>query len=71
MKTPLILLSDLYGLMLFLGVDPYWVQHWWKSLLYMPYCHGVKLPLYKAVSHVLWRSAKKDVIDQVHPHCMV
>ena len=56
---------DLYGLLLFLGVEPYWVQYWWNTLLYRPYCHGVKEPLYNAVSKVLWRTAKTDVLDQV------
>ena len=41
------------------------MQYWWNILLYRPYCHGVKEPLYNAVSKVLWRTAKKDVLDQV------
>ncbi len=58
-------LADLYGLLLFLGVEPYWVQHWWNTLLLRPYHHGVKTPLYSVVSRVMWRTAKKDVLDQV------
>ena len=61
-----IIFADLYGLLLFLGVEPYWVQQWWNTLLYRPYCHGVKEPLYNALSKVLWRTAKKDVLDQVN-----
>jgi len=57
--------SDLYGLMLFLGVDPYWVKFWWNKLLFEPYISGVKKPMYDAVSQALWRTAKDDVIDQV------
>jgi len=57
--------SDLYGLMLFLAVDPYWVKCWWNKLLFEPFIRGVKQPLYDTVSQVLWRTAKDDVIDQV------
>jgi len=57
--------SDLYGLLLFLAVDPYWVKFWWTKLLYEPFTRGVKQPLYSAISQVLWRTAKDDVIDQV------
>ncbi|XP_077476822.1 E3 ubiquitin-protein ligase SHPRH [Stigmatopora argus] len=58
-------LEDLYGLLLFLGVDPYWVKHWWDQLLYRPYRRGNPEPLYDVVAQLLWRSAKKDVIDQI------
>lgn len=57
--------TDLYGLVLFLGVDPYWVKHWWDQLLYRPYRRGNTEPLYNVIAQLLWRSAKKDVIDQV------
>ena len=57
--------TDLYGLVLFLGVDPYWVKHWWDQLLYRPYRRGNTEPLYSVIGQLLWRSAKKDVIDQV------
>ncbi|XP_041809340.1 E3 ubiquitin-protein ligase SHPRH isoform X1 [Chelmon rostratus] len=58
-------LEDLYGLVLFLGVDPYWVKHWWDQLLYRPYRRGNTEPLYCVIAQLLWRSAKKDVIDQI------
>ncbi|XP_061899198.1 E3 ubiquitin-protein ligase SHPRH-like [Entelurus aequoreus] len=58
-------LEDLYGLVLFLGVDPYWVKHWWDQLLYRPYRRGNTEPLYGVIAQLLWRSAKKDVIDQI------
>lgn len=58
-------LEDLYGLILFLGVDPYWVKHWWDQLLYRPYRRGNTEPLYHVIAQLLWRSAKKDVIDQI------
>lgn len=56
---------DLYGLLLFLGIDPYWVQMWWNRLVFDPYCHGVKEPMYDLLSSVLWRTVKVDVLDQV------
>ncbi|XP_019909524.2 E3 ubiquitin-protein ligase SHPRH isoform X2 [Esox lucius] len=58
-------LEDLYGLVLFLGFDPYWVKYWWDQLLYRPYRRGNTEPLYNLVGQLLWRSAKKDVIDQI------
>lgn len=58
-------LEDLYGLVLFLGLDPYWVKHWWDQLLYRPYRRGNTEPLYCVIAQILWRSAKKDVIDQI------
>ncbi|XP_014902987.1 E3 ubiquitin-protein ligase SHPRH [Poecilia latipinna] len=58
-------LEDLYGLTLFLGVDPYWVKYWWDQLLYRPYRRGNTEPLYNVIAQILWRSAKKDVIDQI------
>ncbi|KAM7403469.1 hypothetical protein PAMA_004094 [Pampus argenteus] len=58
-------LEDLYGLILFLGVDPYWVKHWWDQLLYRPYRRGNTESLYYVIAQLLWRSAKKDVIDQI------
>lgn len=60
---------DIYGLLLFLGIDPYWVQQWWKVLLWEPFCHGIKEPLYSALAQILWRTAKKDVINQVLSLC--
>ncbi|XP_015713618.1 E3 ubiquitin-protein ligase SHPRH isoform X5 [Coturnix japonica] len=58
-------LEDLYGLVLFLGIDPYWVKHWWDQLLYRPYCRKNSQPLYSLIAKIMWRSAKKDVIDQI------
>nr|XP_033793202.1 E3 ubiquitin-protein ligase SHPRH isoform X2 [Geotrypetes seraphini]XP_033793203.1 E3 ubiquitin-protein ligase SHPRH isoform X2 [Geotrypetes seraphini] len=58
-------LEDLYGLVLFLGFDPFWVKHWWDQLLYRPYCRKNPMPLFHLIAKILWRSAKKDVIDQI------
>jgi hypothetical protein len=57
--------SDLFGLVVFLGVEPYCVRHWWVQLLYRPYCKKNPQILYSFIAKILWRSAKKDVIDQV------
>nr|XP_006814870.1 PREDICTED: E3 ubiquitin-protein ligase SHPRH-like [Saccoglossus kowalevskii] len=59
-------IEDMYGLLLFLGVDPYWVRHWWHRLLYQPYVHGNFTPINEVVAKVLWRTAKKDVLDQIN-----
>lgn len=56
---------DLFGLVVFLGIEPYCVKHWWIRLLYRPYCKKNPQHLYSFIAKILWRSAKKDVIDQV------
>ncbi|XP_045698959.1 E3 ubiquitin-protein ligase SHPRH [Phyllostomus hastatus] len=58
-------LEDLFGLVVFLGVEPFCVRHWWFRLLYRPYCKKRPQPLYSFIAKILWRSAKKDVIDQI------
>ena len=65
MKDALSFCLDIYGLLLFLGVDPYCHQKWWKSLLFEPYRNGNKQPLYELLAKILWRSVKKDVIHEV------
>lgn len=60
-----VIYSDLQGLLMFLGTDPYWEKIWWHKLLYQPYCHGNTEPMITNLSRVLWRTAKKDVEDQV------
>ena len=56
---------DIYGLLLFLGVDPYCHQKWWKTLLYEPYRNGQRQALYDILAKIMWRSAKKDVVHEV------
>ncbi|XP_023567976.1 E3 ubiquitin-protein ligase SHPRH isoform X2 [Octodon degus] len=58
-------LEDLFGLVVFLGIEPYSVKHWWVRLLYRPYCKKNPQHLYSFIAKILWRSAKKDVIDQI------
>lgn len=57
--------NELQGLLMFLGVDPYWVAQWWNRCLFVPYCHGIKEPLHNVVAQYMWRTAKKDVIHQI------
>ncbi|XP_062583569.1 E3 ubiquitin-protein ligase SHPRH-like [Saccostrea cucullata] len=59
-------IEDLYGLLLFLGVDPYWVKQWWTKLLYEPFCYGREEAMIDLVSRVMWRTAKHDVLNQVN-----
>ncbi|XP_076304854.1 E3 ubiquitin-protein ligase SHPRH [Tachypleus tridentatus] len=62
-------INDLYGLLLFLGKDPYWVKLWWQKVLYEPYCADDKIPLIQTLSQCFWRNAKKNVLDQIGiPH---
>ncbi|XP_063144705.1 E3 ubiquitin-protein ligase SHPRH isoform X1 [Rattus norvegicus] len=58
-------LEDLFGLVVFLGIEPYCVKHWWIRLLYHPYCKKNPQHLYSFIAKIMWRSAKKDVIDQI------
>ncbi|KAI8791402.1 E3 ubiquitin-protein ligase SHPRH [Biomphalaria glabrata] len=64
--TPLMRsVEDIYGLLLFLGVDPLMVHQWFRLLLWEPFCHGFQHPMHEALQKILWRTAKKDVIDQI------
>lgn len=56
---------DIYGLLLFLGVDPYCHYKWWKTLLYEPYRIGQRQALYDILAKIMWRSSKKDVVHEV------
>ncbi|XP_034237613.1 E3 ubiquitin-protein ligase SHPRH isoform X2 [Thrips palmi] len=58
-------LHDLYGLILFLCVEPYSDHASWTQKLYNPYCTGIKYPLYTLLAHIMWRSSKVDVLDQI------
>ncbi|XP_037084816.1 E3 ubiquitin-protein ligase SHPRH-like [Pollicipes pollicipes] len=57
--------GDLYGLLLFLGVDPVWCELWWNQCVYYPYLHGELAPLDRLLERCLWRTAKADVLDQI------
>ncbi len=59
-------LSDLYGLILFLGLDPYSTYQWWERCLLDPYRVGLRRPMHDVMSRVFWRSAKKHVLGEVN-----
>ena len=58
-------LSDLYGLLLLLGVKPYMTKYWWNQLLWQPYLKYNLQPIAQVFSKLLWRNNKKDVASEV------
>ena len=58
-------ISDIYGMLLFVGVDPFYDKVWWTKLLYGPLLDGDNKPLFELLSLIMWRTEKKDVLDQV------
>ncbi|XP_069684447.1 E3 ubiquitin-protein ligase SHPRH isoform X2 [Periplaneta americana] len=59
-------MHDLFGLVQFLGIDPYSDLRWWQDLVYGPYCHGDHASMHKLMSEIMWRTAKKDVLHQIN-----
>ncbi|XP_066993133.2 E3 ubiquitin-protein ligase SHPRH [Anabrus simplex] len=59
-------IQDLFGLMQFLGVEPYNVQRFWTGVLYAPFCRGDRIPLHNLLKQILWRSMKCDLLDQIN-----
>ena len=59
-------LNDLHGLLLFLNVDPYSLDFWWRKCLFEPYMRGQTRDLERVLCQILWRTAKKDVLDQIN-----
>ncbi|KAB7507906.1 E3 ubiquitin-protein ligase SHPRH [Armadillidium nasatum] len=59
------MVNDLQGLLMFLGVDPYYDHHWWNRCLYVPYCHEEKEPLHNVIAKYMWRNSKLDVINEL------
>ena len=45
-------LNDLYGLLLFLQLDPYRVEAWWRLAVYTPYCLGDRDPMLEVSCHL-------------------
>ena len=41
------------------------MEFWWQRCLSRPYLRGHTQPLENVLSNVMWRTAKKDVLDQV------
>ncbi|XP_077487970.1 E3 ubiquitin-protein ligase SHPRH isoform X1 [Amblyomma americanum] len=58
-------LHDLYGLLLFLGEEPYDVKLWWSECLLLPYCCGDTEPLVSVLSRCFKRTMKRNVLDQI------
>ncbi|CAB3388448.1 Hypothetical predicted protein [Cloeon dipterum] len=58
-------LQDLFGLVLFLGVDPYCVDKWWQVLVQGPFLAGDPEPLCRLICPLMWRTLKVDVLEQI------
>ncbi len=59
------LLLDLYGLLFFLGVDPYLDYKSYNQLLWTPFLNGEKSLMVKVFSDIMWRNSKCDVAEEV------
>ena len=59
-------LNELFGLLMFLNVDPYCLDYWWRRCLYEPYIRGKTKDLENILCKIMWRTAKKDVLDQIN-----
>ncbi|XP_057665468.1 E3 ubiquitin-protein ligase SHPRH isoform X2 [Diorhabda carinulata] len=59
-------ISDLQGLIDYLQINPYSDITVWNKILYEPYLAGNEQPLLNFLSDVLWRTAKKDVTNQIN-----
>ena len=59
-------LNDLYGLFMFLNLDPYCMDFWWRKCLFEPYVRGETKDLERILCQILWRTAKKDVLNQIN-----
>jgi len=53
-------------MLLFIGVFPYCIKTWWNKLLYQPLIYGNTKPLFDILARVMWRTEKKDVLDQIN-----
>jgi len=56
---------DLYGLVLFLNIDPYLWAAWFNKLVWEPYISGNPTPIVDLFSRVMWRNCKEDVASEV------
>lgn len=56
---------ELYGLMTFLGVEPFYVRVWWQKLLWIKFINGDTQPMIDVVSRFIWRTTKIQVRNQV------
>ncbi|KAK6104768.1 SNF2 N-terminal domain family protein [Brugia pahangi] len=58
-------LQDLYGLVRFLRIKPFWNECWWRNALMQPYQCGDEKPICDLFSKIMWRNTKKFVYDQM------
>ncbi|VDP23263.1 unnamed protein product [Onchocerca flexuosa] len=58
-------LQDLYGLVRFLGIQPFWNECWWLNALMKPYQIGNGRPIIDFFSKIMWRNTKKTVGSQM------
>jgi len=58
-------LTDLYGLVVFLGVDPYSQLFWFNRLVWYPFTLGREGPMVSLFSKLMWRNSKADVADEL------
>lgn len=58
--------TDIYGLIDYLKMEPYADYDTWKHILYDPYLKGDKEPMYNFLGKVLWRTTKESVLDQIN-----
>ncbi|CAG2112442.1 unnamed protein product, partial [Medioppia subpectinata] len=57
--------DDLYGLLLFIGEEPFHERHYWDKMLYYPYASGNYQPMVEALRKCFWRTSKQEVWDQL------
>ncbi|GFQ86056.1 e3 ubiquitin-protein ligase SHPRH [Trichonephila clavata] len=57
--------EDLFGLLLFLGYDPYHQKLWWKELLWKSFACGKTDKLALILNNIMWRTPKNNVLDQI------
>ena len=51
---------------MFLNLDPYCMEFWWRKCLYQPYVKGLTKKLENILCQIMWRTAKKDVLHQIN-----
>uniref|UniRef100_A0A0R3RI69 SNF2_N domain-containing protein n=1 Tax=Elaeophora elaphi TaxID=1147741 RepID=A0A0R3RI69_9BILA len=57
--------QDLYGLVRFLRIQPFWNECWWRNALMNLYQIGNGKPISDLFSKIMWRNTKKTVSDQM------
>ena len=59
-------LNELFGLLMFLKIDPFCLEFWWKRCLFDPYIRGNTKYLEDVLCQIMRRTVKKDVLDQIN-----